>query len=48
MLVQEFEPQLIRPPILVRGAAADCVGVTRYRALASFIHDFCSFVCAIL
>jgi len=38
MLVQEFELQLIRPPILVRRAAARDVFVARYRALASFSH----------
>jgi hypothetical protein len=47
MLVQEIELQLVRPPVSVRRAAAGGVFVSsaRYRTLAIFIHDICSFRC---
>ena len=47
MLVQDIELQLVRPPVLVRRAAAGRMFVTfaRHRALAAFIHGIHSFRC---
>jgi hypothetical protein len=45
MLMQYVEPQLIRPPVLVRRASAGSgfVSSARYRALTIFIHKVTSF-----
>ena len=45
MLVEDIERQLVRPPVLVRRAAASSVCVARYRALAVFTHSIRSFRC---
>jgi len=47
MLVQDIEPQLVRPPVTVRRASAGCLWVcsSRYRGLAFFIHNISSFRC---
>ena len=46
MLAQDVQPQLVRPPVTVRRAAAGHVFVSpaRYRALAIVIHNVYSFL----
>ena len=43
VLVEDLQVQLVRPPVPVRRASAGRGFVTRYRALAIFTHDVCSF-----